>query len=177
MKLQFKDLLDQNYPPESRVWVFQCNRLFSENEKKEIEEILKDFTANWKSHGNPIKGTFNIFFDRFIVLIADGSIYHICGGSLDSSTRLMKELEENYSIKLMDRMSFAFALNETDSDYRVLLIQMNELRDAIEKGTINGDTLFFNNLVDTKKELEESWILPVKNSWLTKKVSFINAVH
>jgi hypothetical protein len=47
---------------------------------------------------------------------------------------------------------------------------MNQLSYAVENGFITGDTLYFNNLVQTKKELQESWLVPVKNSWLGKKL-------
>jgi hypothetical protein len=43
---------------------------------------------------------------------------------------------------------------------------------AVENNFINGDTLYFNNTVLTKKELLEKWIIPIKDSWLNKKIDF-----
>jgi hypothetical protein len=37
----------------------------------EIEELLKEFTMQWKSHGTPVKGAAYLFFGQFIILIAD----------------------------------------------------------------------------------------------------------
>jgi hypothetical protein len=47
---------------------------------------------------------------------------------------------------------------------------MAQLNYALENEFINGETLYFNNLVQTKAELQSSWIIPAKNSWLAKKL-------
>ena len=51
-------------------------------------------------------------------------------------------------------------------------IPLRSIGGAADNGFIQADTLYFNNLVQTKKELEQSWIIPVKDSWLAKRVSF-----
>jgi hypothetical protein len=48
---------------------------------------------------------------------------------------------------------------------------MSQLQYAFDNGFISGDSLYFNNLVQTKEELENSWIIPVKDSWLAKRLS------
>ena len=52
MNLDYKYLLEGNFHPDSKVWVYQSNRLFSLGEALEIEEVLKDFTGKWQSHGD-----------------------------------------------------------------------------------------------------------------------------
>ena len=47
---------------------------------------------------------------------------------------------------------------------------MNQLHYALDNYFINPDTLYFNNLVDTKEQLENSWIIPVKSSWIANKI-------
>jgi hypothetical protein len=58
----------------------------------------------------------------------------------------------------------------------VELLPLSQLQYAFDNGFINGDTLYFNNLVQTKEELESKWIIPVKDSWLARKISFSNSV-
>jgi hypothetical protein len=53
---------------------------------------------------------------------------------------------------------------------------MPQLKYAVEQGFITAETLFFNNVVLTKEELETNWLIPAKNSWLAKKISFPNTV-
>ncbi|HLG38656.1 MAG TPA: hypothetical protein VI461_03270, partial [Chitinophagaceae bacterium] len=98
MNLEYKYLLDGNFHPDSRVWVYQCNRLFSLNEALEIEEMLKEFALQWKSHGVPVKGEAHLFFGQFIILIADETATGVSGCSTDSSVRLIKGIEQQFEV-------------------------------------------------------------------------------
>jgi len=42
-------------PEESRVWIYQANRSFSEEELQEIESKLDVFIQNWAAHGSDLK--------------------------------------------------------------------------------------------------------------------------
>lgn len=167
MKLDYQYLLDGNFHPQSRVWVYQSSRLFSLSEAFEVEDLLKKFTDNWLSHGAPIKGAAYLFFGQFIVLMADESATGVSGCSTDTSVRLIKEMEQRFGVSLFDRLSLAFVIKD-----KVELLPLSQLPYAVKNGFINGDTLYFNNLVQTKEELEKNWIIPVKESWLAKKVEF-----
>jgi len=71
MSFEYKHLLNNNFHPGSRVWVYQCSRLLSLGEALEAEEMLKEFTIQWKSHGTPVKGEAYLFFGQFIEHISD----------------------------------------------------------------------------------------------------------
>jgi hypothetical protein len=165
MKLDYQYLLDGNFHPESRVWVYQSSRLFSMSEAFEVEDMLNRFTESWLSHGSPIKGAAYLFFGQFIILMADESSTGVSGCSTDTSVRLIKDIEQRFGVSLFDRLSLAFVIKD-----KVELLPMSQLPYAVKNGFVNGDTLYFNNLVQTKEELEKNWIIPVKDSWLAKKV-------
>lgn len=171
MNLDYKYLLDGNFHPDSRVWVYQCNRIFTLNEALEIEEMLKEFTQQWKSHGTPVKGEAHLFFGQFIVLIADETATGVSGCSTDSSVRLIKDMEQRFAVNMFDRTTLAFVVKD-----KIQLLPLSQLQYAAENGFINPDTLYFNNLVQTKEELESKWIIQVKNSWLNSRVSFPKTV-
>jgi len=171
MELEYKYLLNNNFHPDSRVWVYQCNRTFSLNETLEIEEILKEFTMQWKSHGTPVKGGAHLFFGQFIVLLADETATGVSGCSTDSSIRLIKDIEKRFSVDMFDRTTLSFVVKD-----KVALVPLSQLQHAAENGLINEDTLYFNNLVQTKTELESQWIVPVKDSWLSRKITFSNTI-
>ena len=165
MSFEYKHLLDNNFHPDSRVWVYQCNRLFSLNEALEIEEMLKEFAQQWKSHGTPVKGDAHLFFGQFIVLIADETATGVSGCSTDSSVRLIKDIEQRFVVNMFDRTTLAFVIKD-----KVQLLPLSQLQYAVEKEFITADTLYFNNLVQTKQELESTWIVPVRESWLKSKM-------
>lgn len=165
MNLDYKYLLDGNFHPTSRVWVYQSSRLFSINEAFEIEERIQQFATNWKSHNVPVKGAAYLFFGQFIILMADETATGVSGCSTDSSIHLIKDIEKRYNVNLFDRTSLAFITND-----KIQLLPLAQLNYAMENGFIKEDSLYFNNLVLTKEELENNWIIPVKNSWLKSKL-------
>lgn len=172
MNFDYKHLLDENFHPDSRVWVYQCNRLFSMSEAFEIEDLLKNFTVQWKSHGTPVKGSGYLFFGQFIILMADERATGVSGCSTDSSVRLIKDIEQRFSVNMFDRTTLAFIIKD-----KVQLLPLSQLQYAVENGFITADTLYFNNLVQTKEELETRWILAVKDSWLAKRINDMKEVN
>jgi len=167
MNLEFKELLPADFNPASRVWIYQSNRLFTIAEALEIEEMLDVFVRDWKSHGTPVTGYANLFFGQFIILMADESASGVSGCSTDSSVRLIKQIEQLYKVNLFDRLLLAFVVKD-----KLQTIPMSQLNYAVENSFITADTLYFNNTIQTKQELENNWIIPAKNSWLTNKAQF-----
>ncbi len=167
MNLHFQDLIPEDFNDNSRVWIYQSNRLFTISEALEIEELLEEFTKTWLSHGAKVTGYANLFFGQFIILMADETATGVSGCSTDSSVRLIKSIEQDHNVNLFDRQTLAFVVKE-----RIQLLPMEQLNYAIENNFINADTLYFNNTVQTKEELLNRWIIPVKESWLAKRFSF-----
>ena len=170
MNLDYKHLIDNIFHPESRVWIYQASRIFSMSEAFEIEDLLKEFTAQWKSHGTPVKGAGYLFFGQFIILIADERATGVSGCSTDSSVRLIKDIEQRFAVNMFDRTTLAFVVKDKSGIYRIQMLPLSQLQYAADNQFITGDTLYFNNLVLTKEELEKNWIVPVKDSWLTKRI-------
>jgi len=166
-QFEYRHLLPQDFAPESRVWVYQSNRLFSMSEALQVEDMLNSFVAQWQTHGAPVKGYANLFFGQFIVLMADESAAGVSGCSTDSSVRLIKDVEKQFNTTMFDRQLLAFIVKD-----KIQLLPLPQLQYAAGNGFITGDTIYFNNLVQTKAELENNWQVPVKNSWLAKRVSF-----
>jgi hypothetical protein len=127
--------------------------------------MLKDFVDNWQSHGAPVKGYGNIFFGQFIVLMADERATGVSGCSTDSSVRLIKQIEEIFNMNMFDRQLLAFLVKD-----KVQLLPLAQLQYGIDNQFISPETLYFNNLVQTKEELEQKWIVPVKDSWLKGRI-------
>ncbi|MGZ5219508.1 MAG: hypothetical protein ACXWC7_05500, partial [Chitinophagaceae bacterium] len=67
--------------------------------------------------------------------------------------------------------TLAFVVKE-----KVQLLPLSQMQYAVENGFINSDTLYFNNLVQTKEDLENKWIIAVKESWLFNRFSFSESV-
>jgi hypothetical protein len=167
MKMNFQEQIPAEFNASSRVWIYQCSRLFFLSEALQIEEILEKFVEGWKSHGDDVKGYANLFFGQFIVIMADETATGVSGCSTDGSVRMIKEIEQKFNVQLFDRQMLAFVIKD-----KIQTLPMPQINYAIENNFIHADTLYFNNTVLTKNELLEKWIIPVKDSWLAKRHQF-----
>jgi hypothetical protein len=165
MDWNYKHLVPEDFSPDSRVWIYQSNRLFSIQEALQLEDHINEFVSSWQSHGIPVKGYGNLLFGQFIILIADETATGVSGCSTDSSVRLMKNIEEQFNVQLFNRHLLAFIVKD-----KIQILPLPQLPYAIENNYISGDTPYFNNLVQTKDELLSRWLIPLKESWLKSRV-------
>jgi hypothetical protein len=150
-------------PETARVWVYQSARKLNESEKSTISDTLSAFTEAWVVHGQPLQTSFTILHNQFIVLAADESFNEASGCSIDSSVRIIRQIDAEFSLGLFDRTNIAF-LKEVD----IVVVKMNNLVSALAAGDWNLETLFFNNVIATKAELENSWLVPAGRTWLNR---------
>jgi hypothetical protein len=169
MNINFDDLVPKDFNDNSHVWIYQSSKIFTVSEAVQIEELLKNFASNWKSHGIPVKGYGNLFFGQFIIFMADETASGVSGCSTDSSVRLIKNIEKDFEVDMFDRQMLAFIVDE-----RIQLIPLSQVNNLLEEGRLTANTLYFNNTILTKKELFKKWIIPVKKSWLAKRVPFLS---
>lgn len=164
MNLAFKHLIPEDFDDTSRVWIYQADRRFTMQEALQIEAMLDGFVEQWDTHGTPVKGFATMFFGQFIVLMADESGATVSGCSTDSSVRLIKSIEQTFQVSLFNRQLLGFVMKDN-----IQLLPLAQLSYAVEHGFVTRDTLYFNNTVQTKAELQEKWMIPAGNSWLSGK--------
>lgn len=167
---EHKTLIPQDFDNNSRVWIYQSSRLFSMSEVFELETMLEEFVASWKSHGAAVKGYANLFYGQFIILMADETSCTVGGCSTDSSVRLIKQIEQSFKVDMFNRQTLAFIVKD-----KVQMLPISQMNYAIDNGFITDETLYFNNLVATKEDLINNWIIPINQSWLINKINkFLN---
>lgn len=164
MNFSYTHLLPEGFADDARVWIYQAARPFTIAEAVEIETILNDFVDAWQSHGAKVKGYANLFFGRFIILMADETAAGVSGCSTDSSVHLIKQIESLFSVNMFNRQMLAFVVKE-----KIEMLPLTQLPYAITNGFIHPATPYFNNTVTTKKELAQNWIIPASESWLQHK--------
>ena len=165
MNHDYKYLLPGNFSKDSRVWVYQSSRMLTLSEALEAEELINNFCQEWTSHGADVEAFGTIFFGQFLVLMADETKAGVSGCSTDSSVRFVKELERKSNIDFFNRSNLAFIIND-----KIQLLPLNQLSYAYENNFITGETLYFNNTVLNKEQLEDKWIIPIKDSWLSSRL-------
>lgn len=154
-------LVDFNTLPEdSRVWIYQANRSFTEDEIKEISEKLDTFIETWTAHGSDLESGYKIVYKRFIVIALNQNLNKATGCSIDASVHFIQQLEKAYQVDLMDKMNVSYKQGEYIA-YKPLL----EFKKMAKEKAVSGNTIVFNNLVTNIAEFNEHWEVPAKESW------------
>lgn len=148
------------FSPQSRVWIYQSNREFTAQEIAEIEEKLIVFTDQWKAHGNELFAKAEVRYGFFIILTVDENQAPVTGCSIDSSVRLIKEIEQAYGVDMFDRFNIAYKLGD-----RVVVNGKEDFETMINIKQVTPQTIVFNNMVQTLEEFENKWEVPFANSW------------
>jgi hypothetical protein len=137
----------KNLPNNSRVWIYQSDREFTNNEIEFISEKAIDFINQWTRHGDDLKGSFTIKYNQFLVLAVDESFNNVSGCSIDSSVRFIKELENELQLDLMDKMNVTFKDNDN-----INLVKLSDFQKFAAAQKITTETIVFNNMVATKED-------------------------
>ena len=159
-------LVDFNtLPEESRVWIYQANRSFSEQELEEIQSKLGVFIENWTAHGSDLQSGYTIKYKRFIIIGLNQDLNKATGCSIDASVHFIQQLEKEYNVDLMDKMNVSYKQGEY-----VAYKSLTDFRKMAKDKAVSKKTIVFNNLVTNIAELNENWEVPASDSWHSRFV-------
>ena len=152
------------YPDESRVWIYQADKPFEEGDIIHINEDIDRFCEQWTSHNQELRALGGVMHDLFVVLVVDETMASTSGCSIDKSVAFVKNLEQKYDRRLLERNNIAWL----DGDEQLHITPLAELREAISSGKMSLNTPVFDNLVATRKEYISRWTVPLGASWMKR---------
>ncbi|NIJ45412.1 hypothetical protein FHR24_001880 [Wenyingzhuangia heitensis] len=147
-------------PDTARVWIYQSNRKFTEQEQLKVGEMATDFVEQWTRHGENVKGSFTILYDQFLIIAVDQSFVEVSGCSIDASVKLVQQIQVQFKVDMLNKLAVAYK-----QENEVLISPMNEFASLAKENKITSNTLVFNNMVNTKKGVETQWEVSAKESW------------
>jgi hypothetical protein len=154
-------LVDFNtLPDESRVWIYQANRSFSDKEIEEIKDRLNKFIENWTAHGSDLESGYLVKYKRFIIIGLNQNFNNYSGCSIDASVHFIQQLEKDFSVDLLDKMNVSYKQGEFVA-YKTL----TDFRKMAKEKAVSKNTIVFNNLVTNIAEFKENWEVPASQSW------------
>lgn len=156
-------ILFESLPGHARIWVYLATQKLSDSEVEKVRTAQLAFCEQWEAHGQPLKTSFKIEYNQFLVVSVDEGFNNASGCSIDGSVRILKDFFTELGINFLDPSQIAFLMND-----EIHLYSRTELKSLFERGKINATTLTFNNLVVTKSDFEINWKIPVDKSWLVK---------
>ncbi|MDT7832636.1 ABC transporter ATPase [Flavobacteriaceae bacterium S356] len=150
-------------PETARLWVYPSSRKFYADETPEIEEKIKKFLGTWKEESPSFKASYQIQYNRFIILAADDMEAKMTTQDIDTSVQFILQLQEEHNVILLDKMNVCFKQGE--------YVQYKELKDfkkLLKNKALTGKSIVFDNLVQTKEEYEHYWEAPIEESWYNR---------
>lgn len=160
---EYKKITINDLPETSRVWVYQANRVLTEKECTFVNHNMQRFIEQWAAHGKQLFGTFQLFYQRFLVVAVDESKAGASGCSIDASVRFITELGNNIQADFFDRMNVVYLENNMLQE-----LKLNDLSEAYQAGKINDSTIVFNNLIQSLGEFNQQWQVKLTDSWHQK---------
>ena len=148
-------------PPHARVWIYQASRPLTEAELLPLLPRLAAFAEEWTSHGRQLAAAAQFLHRQFLVIGLDEAVADASGCSIDASVRFVQELEQRLGVTLLEKSRMAFLHNG-----ELRLLTRPELRAAVAAGEVQPDTLYFNNTLTTKAQLDAQWPAPASQTWL-----------
>lgn len=150
----------ESLPEESKIWIYQSNRKFSDAEFEEINVVLPLFLENWAAHGTSLEASYQLKYNRFIIIAVNQENQAATGCSIDASVNFIQSLEQKYSVDLLDKMNVTFKVGD-----HVAHKQLIDFKKMAKEKAVTENTIVFNNLVNTVLEYNESWEVPAMDSW------------
>lgn len=155
MYIPFEEL-----PEEAKIWIYQSNRKLTDDEVDSITSKCLDFIENWAAHGTSLAASFLIKYNRFIIFAVNQEVQQATGCSIDASVHFIQQLEQQFTIELLDKMNVTYRSGEHIAHKSLL-----DFKKMAKEKAVSEHTIVFNNLVNTKGEWEEFWEVPACESW------------
>ena len=155
-------IVDFNQIPNwCKLWVFPSSRKFYPQEIEGLKERIESFLSNWTHEGQSLTCSYQLKYQRFIIISVDNSEISLSLKAHDTLTAFILELEKFYDIILLDKINVCYKQGEF-----VQYKDLKEFKKMMKNKGVSKKTIVFDNMITTKAELENDWEINIMDSWL-----------
>lgn len=145
---------------DSRIWIYQSNRKFIASELEELNSKIVAFLNTWASHGSEMLCSYQVKYDRFIIIALDETKTSASGCSIDSCVHFIQGLEKTFEVLLLDKMNVAFKQGEY-----ITYKSIQDFKKLVSNKSVSKKTIVYNNLVVDIDDFNLNWEVPASDSW------------
>ena len=145
---------------DSRIWIYQSNRKFIASELEELNSKRVAFLNTWASHGSEMLCSYQVKYDRFIIIALDETKTSASGCSIDSCVHFIQGLEKTFEVLLLDKMNVAFKQGEY-----ITYKSIQDFKKLVSNKSVSKKTIVYNNLVVDIDDFNLNWEVPASDSW------------
>lgn len=146
-----------------RIWIYTISQLLPEEQLKQLKQRCQDFVSTWTAHEVSLDASFELYKNRLLIFKVNEANYNASGCSIDKQVRLVKELEQQFAVELLNRLLVAYEQGD-----EVAVVKTSAIAGLLNDGSMTENTLVFDNAITTSTELETNWKKPLKDTYLSK---------
>lgn len=147
-----------------RVWIYTLSKELTKEQLDHFKARCQDFVSGWTAHEVSLDASYELYRNRLLIFKVNEGKYNASGCSIDKQLRFVKELEQTFSVELLNRLLVAFV----NADKTIEVVKQSQIMELLSSHTINENTIIFNNTITQSTELETNWKLPLHKTWLSK---------
>lgn len=152
----------KNISEEARVFIYPSSRKFYPQEIDGLIQKISGFVADWKQDDETFKVSYQFLHNRFIVFLVEENS-GLTNQDIDKLVTFILQLQQEYEVELLDKMNVCFKQGEF-TQYK----DVKEFKKLLKNKSVNDKTIVFDNLIQTKYELENHWEVPITESWYNR---------
>ncbi len=146
-----------------RIWIYTISKALTEEQLTEFKNRCQIFVSTWTAHEVSLDASFELYKNRLLIFKVNEANYNASGCSIDKQVRLVKELEQAFSVELLNRLLVAYEKNE-----EVVVAKQSEIAVLLSTDTLNENTIVFDNTISHSADLATNWKRPLKETYLSK---------
>ncbi len=150
-----------NIPNQGKVFVFPSSRKFYTHELTELNQYISSFLTESDLKNEGVTYAFDIRYQRFIIFAVDNTVQNLSTHFYNTLTQFIQNLEKKYNVVLLDKINVCYKQGEF-----VQYKELDEFKNLVKNRGVSKKTVVFNNLINTKEELEYDWEINITDSWL-----------
>ena len=146
-----------------RIWIYTLSKPLTNEQIVDLKNRCEQFVKGWTAHDISLDASFELYQNRLLIFKVDEEKYGASGCSIDKQLRFVKELEQAFSVELLNRLLVAY-----DNQGTIEVTPTSKIKDLLAAQTITANTLVFDNTITQSSELQTKWKQTLKDTWLAK---------
>ena len=146
-----------------RIWIYTLSNELSNEQLVDFKNRCQTFVSGWTAHDVSLDASFELYQNRLLIFKVNEDKYNASGCSIDKQLRFVKELEQAFSVELLNRLLVAYENNN-----QVEVVKATQIKELLAANTISENTLVFDNTITESNQLASKWKQPLQATWLSK---------
>lgn len=146
-----------------RIWIYTLSKELSNEQLVDFKNRCQNFVNSWTAHDVSLDASFELYQNRLLIFKVNEDNYNASGCSIDKQLRFVKEVEQAFSVELLNRLLVAYENNN-----QVEVVKASQIKELLAANTISASTLVFDNTITESSQLTSKWKQPLQATWLAK---------